>query len=83
MVCFPFLLKRREVLKCFGLGGGFYSFFQNYSQTCIDTLNCQDQIVNIDCDSDVHVYQLATVATTYQLSVDQSPVINQADNHNG
>jgi glucan 1,3-beta-glucosidase len=83
MVCFPFVTKKCDDLICFALGAGFYSFFINYTQDCIGTFNCQDQIVNVDCDSDIHIYQLSTVATTHQLSVDQKPIINQADNRNG
>jgi glucan 1,3-beta-glucosidase len=75
--------KCREVLIRLRSGAGFYSFFINYNQTCINAYSCQDQIVNIDSASGVHIYQLSTVATTYQLSVDQTPIINQASNRNG
>ena len=80
---FSLLIEETDELICFGLGAGFYSFFINYNQTCIGNFNCQDQIVNIDCDSDIHIYQLSTVGTTHQLSVGESPVINQADNRDG
>ncbi|PYH83679.1 pectin lyase-like protein [Aspergillus uvarum CBS 121591] len=44
-------------------GAGLYSFFDNYSQTCLDTESCQENIVEVDC-SDVHIYGLSTKAST-------------------
>ncbi|KAK2461103.1 hypothetical protein APHAL10511_006882 [Amanita phalloides] len=64
-------------------GAGLYSFFKNYCQKCIDTQNCQTQIVNVDSASEVTIYNLSTVGTTYQLSVDGAGIINQKDNANG
>ncbi|KIJ60156.1 glycoside hydrolase family 55 protein [Hydnomerulius pinastri MD-312] len=64
-------------------GAGFYSFFQNYGQTCLTTNTCQSQIFNIDSTSSVTVYSLSTVGTTYQLSVGQNGVVNQSDNPDG
>ncbi|KAJ6500511.1 exo-beta-1,3-glucanase [Mycena sanguinolenta] len=64
-------------------GAGLYSFFQNYAQTCETPENCQAQIVNVDTTSSVHIYSLSTVSTTFQLSVNQVGVINQASNPNG
>lgn len=64
-------------------GAGFYSFFQNYSQTCLTTNTCQAQIFNIDSASSVIAYSVSTVATTYQLSVSQNGVIRSSDNDDG
>ncbi|KIY69225.1 glycoside hydrolase family 55 protein [Cylindrobasidium torrendii FP15055 ss-10] len=64
-------------------GAGLYSFFDTYSEDCVDTRNCQQSIANIDSASSVTIYQLNTVAITYQLSVDGVGIINQADNING
>ncbi|TRM62679.1 glycoside hydrolase family 55 protein [Schizophyllum amplum] len=66
-------------------GAGLYSFFTDYTQECLDTWDCQPQIVNIESASvsNVYIYQLSTVATVNSLSVDGSPVIKQADNRNG
>ncbi|PYH45642.1 exo-beta-1,3-glucanase Exg0 [Aspergillus saccharolyticus JOP 1030-1] len=44
-------------------GAGLYSFFDNYSQTCLDTESCQENMVEVDC-SDVHIYGLSTKAST-------------------
>ncbi|KAK7449683.1 hypothetical protein VKT23_013156 [Stygiomarasmius scandens] len=66
-------------------GAGLYSFFQNYAQTCLDTFNCQSQILNVDSASapTFHIYSLTTVATTSMLSVNGNGVINQGDNRDG
>ncbi|KAH9476293.1 putative glucan endo-1,3-beta-glucosidase [Psilocybe cubensis] len=65
-------------------GAGLYSFFSSYSQNCINTRNCQAQLVNIDTASTgIDIYSLSTVATTYQVSVNGVGVINQSQNVNG
>lgn len=43
-------------------GAGLYSFFDNYSQTCLDTESCQENMVEVDC-SNVHLYGLSTKAS--------------------
>lgn len=65
------------------LGAGLYSFFNNYTQTCLTTRDCQNQIADIDSDSDVHIYSLSTVATSYQVSVDGAGIVKAEDNLNG
>ncbi|KAJ7579936.1 exo-beta-1,3-glucanase [Mycena floridula] len=64
-------------------GAGLYSFFDAYTQECLDTVNCQSQIFNIDAASSVHLYNLNTVGVTTQLSINESPVIDQKSNLNG
>ncbi|KAG6333026.1 hypothetical protein ID866_6061 [Astraeus odoratus] len=64
-------------------GGGFYSFFQNYSTACVTNVTCQSQIVNIDKASSIQVYGVSTVGTEYQLSIDHVGVINEASNPTG
>lgn len=56
---------------------------QNYSQDCIKTRDCQAQILEIDSNSDISIYSLSTVASVFQLSVNQIGTINQKDNING
>ncbi|KAH0838819.1 glycoside hydrolase family 55 protein [Lanmaoa asiatica] len=67
----------------FLFGAGFYNFYQDYDQTCLTSNSCQTQIFNIDSASSVTVYGLSTVGSTYQLSVDQTGVVHQADNGDG
>jgi len=65
-------------------GAGLYSFFQNYGQDCLNSFDCQTQIANIDSAStNIQLYSLSTVATTFQLSVDGNGVINQSHNRDG
>ncbi|KAI5827019.1 glycoside hydrolase family 55 protein [Schizophyllum commune Tattone D] len=69
----------------FVFGAGLYSFFVDYTQECLDTWSCQTQIVNVESagNTNIAIFQLSTVATTNQLSVDGVGVISQADNRNG
>ncbi|KAJ7777561.1 exo-beta-1,3-glucanase [Mycena maculata] len=64
-------------------GAGLYSFYSNYNQACLTPESCQSQMVSVDTTSSVHIYSLATVGTTFQLSVNQVGVINQSSNPNG
>jgi len=64
-------------------GAGLYSFFQNYGQDCLTPNDCQQQIVDVDSSSSLSIYSLSTVASTFQLSVNEVGVINQANNPNG
>lgn len=42
------------------LGTGLYSWFQDYSQTCLATESCQSRIFNIEQSSDIWIYNLVT-----------------------
>jgi len=64
-------------------GTGFYSFFQDYTQTCLTTYTCQQQIVNVDSASTIQVFSLTTVGTTYQLSMYGVGAIPQSQDRNG
>ncbi|KZT11300.1 glycoside hydrolase family 55 protein [Laetiporus sulphureus 93-53] len=64
-------------------GAGHYSFFQDYSEDCLDSSDCQSQIINVDSNSSLYLYSLATVGATYQLSVDGAGIIAESDNVNG
>ncbi|EIW63632.1 exo-beta-1,3-glucanase [Trametes versicolor FP-101664 SS1] len=64
-------------------GAGLYSFFQNYGQGCLNTFNCQQQIVNIDSASTVAIYSLSTVASQFQISVNGQGVVPNSANRAG
>ncbi|KAK7049288.1 hypothetical protein VNI00_005889 [Paramarasmius palmivorus] len=64
-------------------GAGLYSLFKHYEQTCLDTMDCQSQIVDIDDVSEVNIYSLTTLGVTYQLSVNEQGIINHNSNING
>ena len=56
---------------------------QNYGQDCLNTFNCQQQIVNIDSSSSIAIYLLSTVAAEYMLSVGGAGVVAASSNANG
>ncbi|EGN94233.1 glycoside hydrolase family 55 protein [Serpula lacrymans var. lacrymans S7.3] len=66
-------------------GAGFYSFYENYVQDCLNTTNCQDQIFNMDSASasSMNVYALSTVGVVTELSVADAGVIKAAQNPDG
>ncbi|OQE23285.1 hypothetical protein PENFLA_c011G07975 [Penicillium flavigenum] len=45
----------------FVYGAGLYSFFENYTQSCLNSEDCQENMVEVDC-SDVKLYGLSTKA---------------------
>ena len=61
-------------------GAGFYSFFDNYDQTCLATESCQSNMVGIECSSNVQLWALSTKASTNMVTVDGTGVVNQSDN---
>jgi glucan 1,3-beta-glucosidase len=65
-------------------GAGLYSFFENYSQVCLNTESCQDNMVSIEGNStSLHLYGLSTKASTSMVTVDDSSEVQQIDNLNG
>jgi hypothetical protein len=55
-------------------GGGFYSFFNEYSNTCSHFgqtkvgVQCQDKIVDTDYSENIWLYNIFTVGVTESLS---------------
>ncbi|KAJ5184442.1 Pectin lyase fold/virulence factor [Penicillium cf. griseofulvum] len=45
----------------FVYGAGLYSFFENYAQSCLNSEDCQENMVEVDC-SNVKLYGLSTKA---------------------
>jgi hypothetical protein len=62
-------------------GAGVYSFFDNYSQECLKTQSCQDNVISLE-QSEVHFYALSTKASVNMLSVDGQSVALDKDNRN-
>ena len=63
-------------------GGGLYSFFDDYQQSCLDTKNCQENMVDIQCSTRVNLYGLVTKATTNMVNVNGQPVVFEKDHTN-
>ncbi|KAL8715457.1 MAG: hypothetical protein Q9220_000791 [cf. Caloplaca sp. 1 TL-2023] len=62
-------------------GAGLYSFFDNYSQDCLATESCQENMVSLECGSeDVYLWGLSTKASVNQVTVDGTGVVDQKDN---
>ncbi|ODQ49670.1 pectin lyase-like protein [Saitoella complicata NRRL Y-17804] len=61
-------------------GGGLYSFFQDYSQTCLEDETCQASIVDIESSSAIYLYNLNTVGIVNMVTLDGASVAKQADN---
>lgn len=49
-------------------GAGLYSWFQKYSQACVQTEDCQDRIFEIEASSHVWVFSLITKASVEMIS---------------
>lgn len=63
-------------------GGGMYSFFENYTQDCLETESCQENMVDIT-DSGIVMYGVNTKASTNVITLDGEGVIKHLpDNRN-
>ncbi|KAF8310410.1 hypothetical protein DL93DRAFT_2099469 [Clavulina sp. PMI_390] len=68
----------------YAYGVNLYSFFNNYSQDCLDTYNCQQANFGIDTSStSVYVYNLNTVASSYLVYVGSTGVAPATTNLDG
>jgi glucan 1,3-beta-glucosidase len=64
-------------------GGGLYSFFDNYDQTCLKTQSCQDNMVSVEgSGSKVHLFGLSTKASTNMLTFNGRSLALDKDNRN-
>ena len=61
-------------------GAGLYSFFDNYSQTCLDTESCQENIVDLEGGGEVYLYGLSTKASTNMVTSGGVGLVAEADN---
>ncbi|KAA1476062.1 beta-1,3-glucanase [Dentipellis sp. KUC8613] len=64
-------------------GAGLYSFFNSYNGACVNTFNCQNQIIDVDSASSVSFYSVSTVGIVEQLSVNEQGIVPQSANGNG
>ena len=64
-------------------GAGLYSFFDNYSQACLATESCQENMVSLECgNKNTYLWGLSTKASTNQVTINGKGVVNQKDNRN-
>ena len=55
-------------------GAGLYSFFENYAQSCLNSEDCQENMVEVDC-SDVKLYGLSTKASVNMITSSQGKAL--------
>lgn len=67
-------------LTCLLLPRRLYSFFDNYDQTCLATESCQENMVALECSTEVYLWGLSTKASTNMVTVDGQGVVPQKDN---
>jgi glucan 1,3-beta-glucosidase len=61
-------------------GAGFYSFFQNYVQTCVAEENCQQKTFETDCSEGLWIYNIWTKGVEQVVSPQGLPAALQVDN---
>jgi glucan 1,3-beta-glucosidase len=64
-------------------GGGLYSFFEDYSQDCLATNDCQLNMIDLRCSSNVNLLGLTTKATVNMVLVNGEVAVKGADHVNG
>ena len=63
--------------------GGLYSFFDNYEQQCLLTESCQDNMIDLQCSSNVYLYGLTTKATVNMVTLNGQAEAPASVNVNG
>lgn len=61
--CMAWGLMVEESSNVLIYGAGIYSWYQKYAQSCLAKINCQDNIVYLSDNTNVYIYNLATVGT--------------------
>jgi glucan 1,3-beta-glucosidase len=61
-------LRVRDSSDILFYGGGMYSFFENYTQQCLDTEDCQENMVEIS-NSDIVMYAVNTKASVNAITL--------------
>lgn len=64
-------------------GGGFYSFFQDYQDTCSRNFTCQQKLVETDYSENIWLYSLSTVGAQEVISPQRLSTVYSKDNING
>lgn len=64
-------------------GGGLYSWFSKYSQTCLDTENCQDNMIETISSTGLWFYNVITKAAVNMINPQGGRTIPQSENHYG
>lgn len=65
------------------LGTGLYSWFEDYSQTCLNNEACQRSIFGIEQSYDIWIYNLVTKGATEMISPENGIPTDSLPNRNG
>ncbi|KAJ6446770.1 40S ribosomal protein S7 [Purpureocillium lavendulum] len=60
-------------------GGGLYSFYDNYDQTCVPANNCQENMVAVD-NSSVELFGITTKASVAVITLNGGAAAKDVDN---
>ncbi|KAK6519258.1 hypothetical protein TWF281_003094 [Arthrobotrys megalospora] len=63
-------------------GAGLYSWFQQYSQVCLETESCQSRVLQISQSTGVHIFNLMTKASLTMVTRWNGHPAWAVDNHN-
>lgn len=76
-------LRVLDSTNVFMYGAGLYSFFDNYSQDCVDTENCQRNILAVQgSNTNVNLYAINTKASVNMVTLDGVAQALDSDNRN-
>ncbi|KAI0506327.1 hypothetical protein F5B22DRAFT_650887 [Xylaria bambusicola] len=64
------------------LGAGLYNWYQDYTQPCVDTQDCQQRVVSIEHSGGVWIYNLYTIGTVEMVTYEDSTPIKAKTNTN-
>ena len=76
-------LRVTDSKDVFMYGGGLYSFFEDYSQDCLITEDCQLNMVDLQCSTNVNLLGLTTKASVNMINVNGQVAVKGADHRNG
>ncbi|PHH74099.1 hypothetical protein CDD82_5099 [Ophiocordyceps australis] len=74
-------LRISDSKDVFVYGGGLYSFFDNYTQQCVNSNDCQDNMINID-NSHVEMFGISTKASISMVTLNGKTAAIDSDNRN-
>ncbi|KAL3964968.1 hypothetical protein ACCO45_001972 [Purpureocillium lilacinum] len=72
-------LRIQDSKDIFVYGGGLYSFYDNYDQTCVPANNCQENMVAID-NSSVELFGITTKASIAVITLNGGAAAKDSDN---
>lgn len=64
------------------MGAGLYNWFQDYTQQCVDTQDCQQRVMKIAYSGQVWLYNLYTIGTAEMLNYGDDEKVLAKDHNN-